>query len=178
MCKKDLHTLPQWNEISYPDFINICGDLIGTLRNMSNLEMMEEVARYKRGDRGDEAHRLGLRAEFIARFYCFNRGYEIKCPPIFADRPLGVPDIICGDKRFDVKGIRTDAPDMLVNVEAHGKVEKSITHYWFIQNVARSRARHWIFSYEMVTTWPVKNCRYSDAHFMALPPLNGQANQT
>ncbi len=157
--------------IEYPAYINSVSVIVGKLRDLVNSEMNEKAARFKRGDRSEQVNILGVRGELIA-LHCIHTATGKRCgfADLLSPRPLGVPDITLGDKKYDVKTIRSDAPDLLVNKEAHAKT-KGITHYWFIQPTGEGQARYWVFEYGEVSQWPTKNCHYSDAHYKPLASL-------
>lgn len=156
--------------IRYPAFINVCADIVGSLRDLTNLEMNESAVRFKRGDRGGEVNRLGMRGELIARFICHKNNYPFQAPPLLSENPVSGADLIYGEYRFDIKTIRSDAPDLLVNQEAHVNPKKDITHYWFFQQQDSDVALYWIYSHEEVSSWSIKNVRYSDAYYL---PIGG-----
>ena len=154
--------------VTYPAFLNTAADIVGTLRDLTNLEMNEKAARFRRGDRNSEVNRLGLRGELIAQYVCHQNNQAFDAAPLLSIRPIGEPDIIVGKFRFDVKTVRSDAPDLLVNEEAHAKAAKGITHYWFFQQTSGTCAKYWIFPYRAVTEWRMKNVKYSNARFYPL----------
>ena len=171
--------------VSYPAFLNTCGNMVGDLRQMTNRERDEKHPEYTRGDRSGEVHPLGARAELIARFTLFSQGIPYEATPLLAPHPQGEPDIIIRDKigspngemRIDVKGSPEGASDLLMNQRAHNKASKGITHYWFIQQLSDELARFWIFKYAAISNWKVKKLKYGPAHAMPICDVISEAHK-
>lgn len=156
--------------IEYPKYIDTCAMLIGRMRDAANAEMNEAAPRFKRGEHSGFVDILGIRGELIAQHIAFACGYKYIAAPLLSIRPEKMPDLVISDAKIDVKAIREDAPDLLVNAEAHRKQRGIVTHYQFVQCFANCIARYWIHSFAEVDQWPVKNCKYSDAHYLAITP--------
>lgn len=160
-------------DFSYPPFINNAAALIGKMRDVYNTEMNEDAAHFKRGDRSEYVNILGIKGEMIAQYYAFTRGVSYTAAKFLAQKPLGEPDIVIGDKRFDVKAIRPDAPDLLVNSAAHAKA-KNISDYWFVQCFDTNHARFWFYSHDEVSSWPEKDVKYSMARHKRIADINDE----
>ena len=111
--------------IDYPPFIHECAVYIGKLRDLYNYDMNEEAERFKRGDRSEYVNILGVKGELIYSYYLQSKGIKHNTAKLLSNRPVSSWDIkIKGiNKKIDVKTIRTDAPDLLVNKEAHLKTK-------------------------------------------------------
>jgi len=157
-------------EIDYPPLINPASIILGKLRDVYNAEMNEEAAHFKRGERSEHVNVLGVKGELIAQYFLFTRRSLYTATKLLAQKPLAEPDITVGDKKFDVKAIRTDAPDLLVNAVAHAKA-KGITDYWFVQCFDGNRARFWFYTHAEVSEWPQKDCKYSMAHYRTIKDI-------
>lgn len=151
--------------IAYPPFINILAILIGKFRDISNAEMAEVVPHFRREGHGS-VDILGAKGELIAQYAAFMQGKPYTTAPMLAPTPVGAPDIIIGDKRFDVKAVRESAPELMVNADAHNKA-KEITDYWFVQPYDINLARFWFFKYDEVSDWPQKKSKYSGVYYLA-----------
>ena len=162
--------------IKYPDYINTTSIYLGKLRDLYNVELNLKNPKYKRGDRSEFVNILGIKGELIVQNFLFQNNIQFDYSEILSNKPVGSADIYIGnDIRIDVKTIRDDAPDLLVNEEAHNK-EKNITHYWFVQpyvhnNKSLTCAGYWIFSKENVDKWEVKPVKYTDAYYKEIKTL-------
>ena len=69
-----------------------------------------------------------------------------------------------------MKTINDNAPNLLVNENAHNNC-KGVTHYWFVKphltydNRPLVSADYWIFSYDEVSDWGIKFCKYTNAYY-------------
>ncbi len=162
--------------IKYPDFINTTSIYLGKLRDLYNVELNLKNPKYKRGERSEFVNILGIKGELIVQEFLFQNGIQFRYSEILSNKPVGSADIYIGDAiRIDVKTIRDDAPDLLVNEEAHRK-EKNITHYWFVQpyahnNKSLTSAGYWIFTKEEVDEWEVKLVKYTNAYYKEIKIL-------
>lgn len=151
--------------ISYPTYISEVSIYIGRLRDLFNASMNNQAPEYKRGDRSESVNVLGVFGELVFAQYLHQKGLtEFEQAELLQPSPVIAPDFIVNGLRIDVKTIRPDAPDLLVNVDAHLK-KSDIDRYVFIQDNNDSTAKMWSFGYNTVSKWPVKNVRYSNAHF-------------
>jgi len=163
--------------IKYPKFINIVSIYIGKLRDLYNVELNERNSKYKRGELSEFVNILGVKGELIIQHFLHSKDVVFRFSDILAQTPQGSADIYIGDThRIDVKTINDGAPDLLVNEEAHNK-GKNITHYWFVRphtdasGKPLTSADYWIFTYDEVSEWKVKNVKYSNAYYMELKEL-------
>lgn len=155
--------------IYFPKFINGCAAYIGKLRNLYNYDLNETAPQYKRGDRSEEVNILGLKGELIFSHFLHSQNVEHELNKLLDNKPVSSWDIKIGSKHFiDVKTIRTDSADFLVNEGAHRK-NKGITHYAFVQIQTDQSAKYWVFSKSQVDNWEVKNVKYSNAYYL---PIN------
>jgi hypothetical protein len=129
---------------------------------------MDDNPTYHRGNRERHASEIGVLGELIARDYFTAHGFVIEhAAPLLSDKPESSPDLIVHGYRMDVKTIREDAPDLLVNELAHKK-SKAITHYWFVKLLGPGLAQHISCPYAEVSGWPVKWCKFSNAYWKRL----------
>lgn len=157
--------------IKYPEYIDVVSIYIGKLRDLLNSEMNRDNPKFKRGDRSEFVNILGVKGELIVQNFLFNEGIDYKSVKLIAAKPVIGADIFIGDKiKIDVKTIRDDAPDLLVNKEAHEK-GKGITHYWFIQPTITGQCNYWIFKFEDINEWKIKNLTFSDGYFIPISEL-------
>ena len=162
-------------QVTYPSFLNPLGDMLGMDIAKTHLETNEHVTRFARGDRTQLVSCLGARGELIARFMCFQEKIDYWAPPLIQSHAHKGPDIVIGQRRFDVKAFPTDTDDLKINVEAHHDPDKSmITHYWcfVIRNQVgnnRHQADYWIFSRAQVDQWQRKKV-FSEFYSY---PING-----
>lgn len=161
--------------IRYPVLFHEAAEIIGRARNETNLAMNEQAPEYKRGNLSDQVNIVGIRGELIASHHLTCIGVPHEAARLVADSPIYEPDIVTEKHRIDVKAIRPDAPDLLVNFKAHSKKAGKITHYWFIRCITRDTAQHWIFSYATVSKWAVKKVGYTDAYYVPLVKLKHAA---
>lgn len=157
-------------ETTYPLYIDNVSILIGKLRDLFNSEMNEKDARFKRGERSEFVNILGVKGELIMQHHLHATGKKFTSVDLLSPRPISEPDIICGGSRIDVKTIRSDAPDLLVNKDAHEKAGKGITHYCFVRCVKPGLASYWVYTWQDVNKWEIKNVKYSDAYYLPLNP--------
>jgi hypothetical protein len=142
---------------------------LGEIRNLLNERVMQENPGYRRGDREDYASEIGILGELIARFFLVEKKIDFRAAPLVARVPLSKEDVSIGGQTFDVKTVREDAPDLLVNVSAHAK--NKCDFYWFIRLVDQGTAEHFVFSSKEVSSWPVKSCKYTDAHYRLISEI-------
>jgi len=150
--------------VVYPVEYNTIAFIIGFLRSESNKKLKDEHKEYDRGDINNDVDALGVLGELLAGFVCFNNRIDYQMAPLLSDSPKPEPDIIFNGKRLDAKMTRDDLTYLAVNENAHNKIEKGITHYWFFQKTAINTARHWIYTYEQVSEWDVRQLAYSPAY--------------
>lgn len=153
--------------VSFPPFINNLSIIVGKLRDLYNSDMNERNARFKRGDRSKHVNVIGIRGELIAQHLLFMQNVPFESVELLSDKPVKACDIKTPNARIDVKMVRTDAPDLLVNKEAHNK-KKAVDYYLFIQQLTDTTARYWIYTYDDVSRWAIKNVKYSDAYYLSL----------
>ena len=157
--------------IHFPNYINTCAAYIGKLRDLVNYEMNEKAERFKRGGRSEYVNILGVKGELIFSHHLHAQNVEHVVNSLLENSPINSWDIKIKDNFFiDVKTIRTDAPDLLVNESAHKK-DKGITHYVFIQLLEQTKARYWVYSKSEVDQWEIKNCKYSNAYFKPITEI-------
>lgn len=159
--------------VKYPPYINTVSIFLGKLRDLYNSELNEKDARFKRGNRSEYVNILGIKGELIMQHYLFANNHEYTAADFLGGGPQKIPDIVVNGCRVDVKTIRTDAPDLLVSVAAHKK-GRDISHYCFVQCTDDTTARFWYFSYADVSSWPVKNCKYTDSHYKPIAEITEQ----
>lgn len=159
--------------IKYPKYIDTVSIYLGKIRDMMNAEMNEDVERFKRGELSELVNILGVKGELIAQHYLFTNNIKYRSAKLIDARPVKYADIYIDNIFIDVKSIRTDATDLLVNKEAHENSDKLTTHYWFMQplELDSATANFWFYSYEDVEKWNIKNVKYTDAYFMPLSNL-------
>ena len=154
-------------EIYYPPLINNAALLIGKMRDLCNAEMKEEQPQYKRAEDVDV---LGLKGELVAQYFAFTKNKPFVATKLLASKPLQEPDITIGGKRFDVKAIRPNAPDLQVNEKAHTK-SKNITDYWFIQCFNENQARFWFYKHADVSAWQIRAAKYSKIYYQTISEI-------
>lgn len=162
------------HRIIYPHFFNEVAAYLGKLRDLYNYDMNESNDRFKRGERSEFVNILGIKGELIFAYYLFTKGKKYQMNKILDSRPIQSYDItVEGEDAIsylDVKTIRSDAPDLLVNEEAHKK-SKGITDYAFLQITGLNTARAWICNISEVSTWKIKNVKYSNAYFKTITEI-------
>ncbi|GEM_PF-7117067 len=168
---RDIPFVDQCGFIEYPKFIDIVSILVGKLRDIVDTELDEKENRFKRGDKSDSVNPLGVRGELIFQHYLWTLNVPHESAPLLSNRPISSCDIKVGEFALDVKTVRSDAPDLLVNEEAHLKA-KGITHYVFIQIQRPGQARYWIYARHDVSKWQVKNVGYSNAYYLEIEKIN------
>lgn len=164
--------------IQYPDYINIISIYIGKLRDLYNVELNEKNGKYKRGEKGEFVNIMGVKGELIVQNFLFQQDIKFKYGEILSNKPVGGADIYIGDDiRIDVKTLNDGAEHLLVNEEAHKKT-KNITHYWFIQPLINDNngksltsAAYWIYTYDEVDNWEIKDVKYSYAYAMNIKSI-------
>ena len=151
--------------IRYPPFINECAIYIGKLRSLYNYDLKENHSIYKRGEMGEFVDIIGVKGELIFSYFLQKNDIDHQTSRLLSNNPVISCDIIVGGKNIDVKTLRADATDLLVNKQAHEK-NKNIDSYVFIQLIDDKVAKYWIFKHEEVDSWESKKCGYSDAYFL------------
>ena len=137
---------------------------LGRLRDMHNVTLNSSTEKFNRGDRSGDVNILGVKGELIFAHHLWMLDVNFMQCDILSGRPVSGADFVLDYVRIDVKTIRADATDLLVNYDAHHK-EKDVTHYAFIQITSPGIARYWIHSKDSVSKWKVKNVRYSNAYY-------------
>lgn len=160
----------------YPKYLTDISAILGGLRNLFNIELMERNEKLKRGEREEAVNTLGIRAELIVQSYLCHAGKPYTSAP-FIGRRSSEPDIISGGYRIDVKGVRPDSTDLLVNAGAHRK-NKNLTHYWFVQPLENQRAAYWLYQFSEVNQWAIKEVKYSKAYYTNLIKPQEEKNDT
>src|SRR5262245_49807582 len=84
-----------------------------------------------RGDREGSAAWHGAMGEILIRYFLKMRGIQFQAARMLELHPVVGPDIWINDESYDVKTIREDAPDFLVNVTAHEKAKAD--NYIFVR---------------------------------------------
>lgn len=153
--------------ISYPSYINDVAVYIGSIRNMLNHQMNNQAPSYKRGDKSGSVNTLGVLGELIIAHHLHVTGVDYEQSSLISASPVIGPDFIVGESKIDVKTINSDAPDLLVNVDAHLK-KTCITHYIFVMPRPGNLAFYRVYSYNEVSKWPIKNVLYTNAYFKKL----------
>ena len=156
--------------IHFPRVLYSLSKELGDIRNLLNYDKMHRRAESHLpmgGDRGDYAGVIGILGELLARYYLTRAAVPFIAAPLISSGPKPEADIRFQGWDIDVKSIRQDAPDLLVNLDGHRK-EKGISHYWFFHLLDDCLAEHMVYSYEEVSNWQVKFCKYSDAYYLPL----------
>lgn len=149
----------------YPLFFHEVAEIIGGLRQASNRPRNEVTPGFVgRGDKTETVNPLGVLAEMVAQYVFYANQIEYRGAPLLADQPVTEGDIQAGPYIFDVKGVRTDGWDLLVNEDVHNNEKKRITHYIHIQAIG-GIASYWINSHAEVCSWRVKKVLYTNAYY-------------
>jgi len=151
--------------IEYPTFIDECAVYIGKLRDLYNYDMNEQAQRFKRGGQSEYVNILGVQGELIFSYFLHSKGVQHKMNRLLSNKPVASCDIVMNGKRVDVKTIRTDSNNLLVNKEAHHK-NKGVDTYVFIKILDGHRAIFWIFPHADISQWKVMNPGYSEAYYL------------
>lgn len=167
--------LEKTGTITYPPFINEVAVYIGKLRDLYNYNLNEQHERFKRGERSEQVNILGVKGELIFSYYLQANNISHEIGRLLNDKPVSAYDILVENKKIDVKTVRTDAPDLLVNKEAHEKL-KGINSYVFVQPLTNNSARYWIFKHDEVSAWKIKNVKYTDAYFLTIQNASNATN--
>lgn len=122
--------------------------------------------------RGETWNTLGVLGELAGLHYC--TVFEV--PYTNFNLSIGVarePDcILWGNYRVNIKAIRPDAPDLLVSRSAFRSKGEECDGYWFMRfSEQRGRVQHFHYSTQTVSTWPIKNVRYSDAAYCPIQSI-------
>ena len=149
---------------TYPDYINEVSKIVGLLKNRTVKEITHKVEYFQRGGMEDELDIMGVMGELIFSNYLHSKGVDHKTNTLLDDKPVSGPDIIIGDKTVDVKCIKRRSPHFLVNERAHKK-DKNIDFYAFVIPMENNTADIYVCSYDSVSSWPVKNFKYTNAYY-------------
>jgi hypothetical protein len=169
----------KFGTIRFPTYIHLVSIYIGKLRDLYNVELNEKNDKFKRGEQSEFVNILGIKGELIVQEFLFQNNVPYTSGVLLSDKPQGSSDVNIGKEfRIDVKAIRPESPDLLVNKEAHEK-NKNITHYWFVQPLVDelhkdrplNTANYWIFTKEEVDNWDVKNVKFSDAYYKEIKTI-------
>jgi len=160
-------TLGHNGGIHFPRVLYSLSKELGDIRNLLNRERMKQNPGFDRGERGEYASVIGILGELLARYYLTRAGVPFIAAPLISSGPKPEADIRFQGWDIDVKSIRQDAPDLLVNLDGHRK-DKAISHYWFFHLLDDCVAEHMVFPYQEVSNWQVKFCKYSDAYYLPL----------
>jgi hypothetical protein len=150
--------------IKYPKFLEESAEIIGRLRNITNLELNEEHSKYNRGGNSDELNINGVLGEMIFSYYLQSINVDHTMGRLLSNKPQTSWDIKVKDKKIDVKTFKKDSKLFLVNQESHNKTAKEIDYYVMIQLKDNQSATYDIFKKEEVDEWPVKDMGYQTAH--------------
>lgn len=153
--------------IEYPDFINDVSVYIGKLRDLFNFKLNQNSPSYKRGEHTEFVNILGVKGELIFSNYLHQNNIDHCLGTLLSHSPLVTCDMIVNGKRIDIKTIRADAQDLLVNKQAHEKL-KGIDTYVFVQVQDNNKAQYWVHKYGEINDWKIKNVGYSDAYYKSI----------
>lgn len=150
--------------IIYPKYLNSISEYIGTQRSKSNIELVNSVLEFNRGERDIELNVLGVKGELIFAHQLFTLGIDYELNVLCADKPVVGCDIIIGNYRIDVKASYPQSKSLLVNERSHHKA-KDITHYAFVQLLTDTTARYWIFEKQLITNWELRKMKFTNAYY-------------
>lgn len=139
---------------------------IAQKRIESSKQYMQDHDKTDRGWNNERVANIGALAELIALKYLSDN----KIPHAnFAATSEGIntnPDVIIGDRNYDIKGIDIQIKEFRVNFNAHHRKEKQVTHYWFIKIIDTAHAEHYLCGKNFVTQWQVNDKSYSKYYFL------------
>lgn len=158
----------------YPVIFKEIAEELGIIRNRLNAERMRNNGKFARGDREEHASYVGILGEMCTRYLLSLRRINYKTTPMIDLKPLSEPDIWIEDEGFDIKTIREDGWDFLVNVDAHQKHKAD--NYCFVRLEPRRLATLRTETWETVNKWPIKNCKFTDAYFCPVGEALERAN--
>ena len=119
---------------------------------------------------------LGAQGELAYAYFLTTQGVKFEMPELVSDRPIHAADIIAWGRNIDVKTVRPDAKELLVNEEAHLK-NKGIHIYIFVQFLAGNKARSWAYYYNEVSNWPVDFKGFTNAYYESIAFLEEMQRQ-
>lgn len=160
--------------IKFPPYIHEVADVIGKLRNDANNNTEQEKAILS-NDRRRKGNVLGIKGELIFMGHLTNKGYKYSYSRLLDSSPVYKADITCNGVGVDIKTIRADGWDLLVNEKSHNN-EKGIVSYVFIQIFTEDMARYWIFNHSSVSKWKIKKCGLSRAYYLPLEQIKTKDN--
>lgn len=153
--------------VDYPPLIDLVAGYLGPFRDALNASLMDKVDHFRRD--GYNVNVLGIAGELVVHYVCWSHGISYEPTPLIDLDPVRDCDLVVGPYRIDVKACRKDSPVLMVNCEAHHK-SKGVTHYWFVDFMARGKARYWIFPKGDIDRWPSKKF-VTEAYFKPIAEL-------
>lgn len=162
--------------IEYPSYIDTVSEYLGRIREMYNIPVRKKSSSFDRGEKNVFVDVLGIKAELIAEHFLFMNGVEFTSPNLIDIKPVIAADICIGEKiKIDVKGVRGDSYELMVNERAHTKKE-DVTHYWFIQPFQEGKASYWIVKEKVVDNWKVRFAGHTNAYYKVIEELIKETN--
>jgi hypothetical protein len=118
---------------------------------------------------------LGIKGELIFSHFLHSRGVEHVLDTMLGGRPICDWDIKINEKFLvDVKTMRTDSTDFMINENTHKKKRGKITHYVFVRLTGKGSAEYYFFSTGEVDNWKIKDSRFSKIYYF---PFNEYKQQ-
>jgi len=155
-------------QVFFPPFFWLHAEELAHHRNKVARVQTRGQDEYRRGDdlKEQSIEEKGIMGELLARYILARQDEPYKLSPILGGRRelFVAPDVWWREWSIDVKAVTFKDRHFLVNVTAHNKPDKKITHYWCFKIEDRTMARSWVFTYDDVGRWPVNDFGHGSAH--------------
>jgi len=141
--------------IKFPAKYNEIARDISALRTKVSSSIYQDGSERDRGDREGEIQFKGVLCELIAREYMNSKHKHFAFQPLIELLPLlnpYAPDMTWEGKTFDIKW---GGKYFNVNYDDHNSSKKP-QFYWFIVPISDTEAESYIFSWEEVSKWTLK----------------------
>lgn len=127
---------------------------------------MQDHERTDRGWNNERVARIGTLAEILAVKYLKDNNIPYQDFSLTTEGLNTQPDIIVGDRNYDVKGIDIHIREFRVNFNAHWRKEKQVNYYWFVKIIGTAHAEHYVCNKSFVTQWQINDKSYSKFYFL------------
>jgi hypothetical protein len=146
--------------IAYPYHIIPCSEAIGKMRHQLCIEHMKNT-QYDRGEKNELYNIIGVRGELIFSYVLSSMNKPHILNRLLDEHPVCECDIICNEKKIDVK--TTEQSQFSVGVNAYKK--KIVDFFAFIQLLPDQNAFYQIINYSNVASWPTKMFYNSEKYY-------------
>ena len=157
----------------YPPMFDGLADELAKLRSKLSEKFYKQGTDKYRGDREHEISKRGILGELIARDYLALRPIKFSAAPLVDVVPHPTADLVVNECRdlIDVKTVKEDGPDFLVNHPAHNNKDKSCDYYWFVKLERNFEASHYLISSSDVDSWEIVKFTFTKAYRLKIPSL-------